>query len=100
MFAGLKEQEGHRTELMKMAEKQRRMYEKKLREVVALAQKSDAAILHTSEENAALKQQASVYDRAHVVYHQAASRLSRPCSMAVWVGRLNAWRAFALSAHR
>lgn len=44
--------------MMKSAEKQRRAYEKKLREVTTLHHKTDAAILQTSQENAALKQQA------------------------------------------
>ena len=59
VFASFKEQEGQRAELMRTVEKQRRGYEKKLREVTARHQKTDAAILQTSEENAALKQQAS-----------------------------------------
>ncbi|KAK9864589.1 hypothetical protein WJX84_008739 [Apatococcus fuscideae] len=57
VFASFKEQEGQRAELMRTVEKQRRGYEKKLREVTARHQKTDAAILQTSEENAALKQQ-------------------------------------------
>ncbi|KAK9825615.1 hypothetical protein WJX74_010257 [Apatococcus lobatus] len=57
VFATFKEQETQRTDAMKSADKQRRTYEKKLREVTSLHHKTDAAILQTSQENAALKQQ-------------------------------------------
>ncbi len=60
VFASYKEQEEQRSELMKTAEKHRRVYERKLREVSARHQKTDAAILQTSEENAGLKQQVRV----------------------------------------
>ena len=59
VFATFKEQETQRTDMMKSADKQRRGYEKKLREVTSLHHKTDAAILQTSQENAALKQQVS-----------------------------------------